>query len=729
MERGGFQLALRRLSELLVATPPEHVGAVRTRLAQLDIALEELVPGVHADGRTDRSVIEHRGTAFCVVPGFVCPNADALATLANAVLALLERCSDRNDTRQAQERMDMLSVASFEGILVHVNGVVIDVNQRAAEMFGYTQPSEMLGPRAMSECIAPEDIPGLVQRFAAGDEGSYVLTGVRQDGSRFRAEVLSKQARLGTRPVRIAALRDVTERERTQQLLRESETRLRDLAEQAFDFVVIGHDGVIFDVGGNVQAALGYEPEQIKGRHVLDFVASHAREPFGEVIAQRRLGSLEVDLIDSMGEIVPVALTIASSTLDGQPVRIAGVRDLRQIRQLERERRKLEQQVERTQRLQSLGVLAGGIAHDFNNLLVGVLGNAELLLEQTEHTKDAFTRDALLAIQSAGRRAADLTSQMLAYAGQRELGRREPVDLGALCHELITLLDASLSKKARLQLEIEPGSVVLGDRATLTQLLMNLLTNASDALEEKSGDISVRMRRVARPDARWEQGLGAAVSAGDWLLIEVQDTGRGMDEVTRERAFEPFFTTKPKGHGLGLAASLGIVAAHRGAMRVDSAPGEGACFTVLLPALDASALAPRAEPAPRPAGALGRVLIVDDEAIVRNQMRRCLELKGYCVREEKDGYAALAALEHESFDVLLLDLTMPELDGAEVVRRLRAASSRIPIVLSSGYADVAVERRLPPGAFHSFLQKPFGVRELLDAVESALASKEASDSP
>ena len=297
-------------------------------------------------------------------------------------------------------------------------------------------------------------------------------------------------------------------------------------------------------------------------------------------------------------------------------------------------------------------------------------------------------REIAAAIVTAAQRAAALTRQMLAYAGQRDLGRREPVDVGQLVQELRALLAATLSKKADLELAIDPASVVLGDPVTLSQVIMNLLTNASDALGDHPGRITVRVRHVTEVDARWDHGQGATVGPGRWVLVEVEDTGIGMDESTCGRVFEPFFSTKERGHGLGLAACLGIVRAHGGAVLVESELGRGSRFSVLLPA---SGAAKRADDAARPRATARpcRVLVVDDEALVRSQLRRSLELRGYSVIEAANGRSALAALEQESktgaddaraIDVVILDMTMPDLDGAEVLRRLRAAGSRVPVV-------------------------------------------------
>jgi PAS domain S-box-containing protein len=620
-----------------------------------------------------------------------------------------------------RERLDMMSAASFEGLFFHADGPLVEVNDRVCELVGYTR-EEMVGSDMLPRCVAPEDIPDVRRRMAERYEGEYIVTLIRKDGTRFRAELQTKQGHLGERPLRVVAVRDVTERERTNALLRESEARLRELAAVAFDLTVFSREGNIVDVRGATERVLGRTAAEMIGRPVFDFMAPSAVPAAQQMIEQNRLGFIDVMAVHANGELVPTHATVVAGTLNGLPVRVTGVRDLRPALRLEAERRALEQQVQRAQRLDSLGVLAGGIAHDFNNLLTGILGNAEYLRDRLTDRDDL---EAARAIATAAQRAAGLTRQMLAYAGQRDLGRREPVDVDGLVRELRTLLDATLSKKAELELAIEPGSVVLGDRATLGQVLMNLLTNASDALGDGPGRISIYARPVREVDARWDAAQGATVGPGSWVLVEVRDTGTGMDAATRERVFEPFFSTKEKGHGLGLAACLGIVAAHGGAVLVESERGRGSCFSVLLPASEASDRARDARRAPA-ASRPCRVLIVDDEAVVRAQLRRSLELRGYVVDEATDGKQALAALTaahaEERPDVAILDMTMPDLDGAEVLVRARAAGSAVPIVVSSGYLDVAVERRLPRGHFQGVLPKPYGPTDLVNAIERALAA-------
>ena len=615
--------------------------------------------------------------------------------------------------QETRERLDLLSQASFEGLMIHVNGVVIDANQRLAEILR-TSKDELLGPSTMGTHVAPEDLPGVVQRLKDEYEGPYVITGIRKDGTRFRAELLTKQGRLGEKPVRIAAVRDVTERERTLTLLRESEARLQDLVDTIFDLTVLSRDGVVVEVRGDLERILGYRRDEVVGRSLLDFVAPSA-VPFAQkVVAERITGAYQSTIISAAGELVPFEVVGVNSTLDGKPTRVAGLRDLREVRRRESERRKLEHQLERAQRLNSLGVLAGGIAHDFNNLLVGILGNADLLLSTTT---DPEARELLQPIVDCAQKAAGLTSQMLAYAGRGSFGEPAPIDLGELFRELGALISASLSKKATLTLELEAGSVVLGDRTTLTQVLLNLLTNASDALEGMAGAIRVRSRRIRQPDSHWDDALGSTVGLGDWVQIQVEDNGVGMDRATQARAFEPFFTTKRKGNGLGLAACLGIVSSHGGALRVESSPGKGSCFWLLLPATDLAT-----KPASHGAYAgspVCRVLVVDDEAIVRTQLRRSLELRGFSVIEAENGRAGLELLERGGIDLAIVDMTMDDIDGADIVREARRRSWSVPIVLTSGYVDAAVERRLEPGSFQAFLRKPYGIAELLEVVRHA----------
>jgi PAS domain S-box-containing protein len=652
-----------------------------------------------------------RRLTLAASPGVEPPCAATRTQLGWALGAALSRAAEHDDARKVQERLALLQAASFEGIMIHDEGVVVDCNERLCEMLGYTR-EEMFDPASMQRGVAAEDLAEAQARIRNRVEGEFVLTSVRKDGSRLRAEFCTKQTRLGNRPLRVVALRDVTARERTAALLRESEARLRQILEATFDAVVLSRGSNLVDVSEGAERFFGLPREQLIGRPVLDMVAPDGRDEVSRRIQEQTFGSYETTAIGAGGEPVPVMVVSVLSTLDGEPVRVAALRDLREARRLEHERRQLELRVERSQRLESLGVLASGIAHDFNNLLVGVLGSAEVLLATL---KDPDDRALAQTVHSAGQRAANLTKQMLAYAGRRSLTRTEPVDLAELWHELRALLGSTLSK-ASLELRLAEESFVLGERSTLTQVFTNLLTNASDALEGRPGRISVTIERVREPDPSWRGALGAAVHPGDWVLVRVRDTGSGMDEATQGRIFEPFFSTKPPSHGLGLGSCLGIVKAHGGALLVESARGKGSTFSVLLPATNL-----RPHTGARTAAKVPpcRLLVIDDEPLVRSHVRRLLERHGFSVDSAADGNTGLGAIREVRPDVVLLDMMMPDLDGVEVVRRLRASGSNVPIVLCSGDLDAARERGLEPGMVQGMLQKPFGVGELLEAIDRA----------
>ncbi len=649
-------------------------------------------------------------------PGVEPPGPRTRALLGQVLGTALARAAESVEARAVIERLELLRAASFEGLFIHDDGVVVDCNERLCEMVGYTR-EEVFEPGQLARAVAAEDLAAVTERIQQRLEGEFVITIVRKDGSRRRAEFCTKQTHFGDRPLRVVAIRDVTEREQTAELLRESEARLRSLLEATFDGVCITRNGTLVDVNEGLERFLGVPRGELIGKPVLDFVPPGGRDEVSRRIQDQSVGSYESVARAADGQIVPVLVVSVRSTIDGEPVRVAAIRDLSETARLEYERRQLELQVERSQRLESLGVLASGIAHDFNNLLVGVMGGAEALLGILN---DPVARAHAEAIHIAGQRAAGLTKQMLAYAGRRSLTTTEPVDLAELLRELRKLLDAALSKKAHVGLELAQGSVVLGDRSALMQVFMNLLTNASDALDDKPGRIAVTSERVREPDKCWNTALGGPLSPGNWVLVKVRDTGSGMDEATQRRIFEPFFSTKAGGHGLGLGSCFGIVKAHGGAILVESQPGLGSTFSVLLPATEVRSQShARAATAPAPC----RVLVVDDEPLVRSNMRRLLTLDGFAVEEACDGTAGLEAIHRSPPDVVLLDVILPDLDGVDVVRRLRATGMNVPVVLCSGDIDAAWKRGLDPGLVQGMLQKPFGRSELLEAIGHARAAE------
>jgi signal transduction histidine kinase/CheY-like chemotaxis protein len=382
-------------------------------------------------------------------------------------------------------------------------------------------------------------------------------------------------------------------------------------------------------------------------------------------------------------------------------------------------RRAIEAKVLEVQKLESLGVLAGGIAHDFNNLLVAIMGNAGLAL--LDLPEDSPARTSIMDVEIASRRAGELARQMLAYSGRSRF-RIEPVELSDLVRELLTLLQVSIGKGVILKLHLaEEPIVVDADAAQLRQVVMNLVINAADAIHDRSGTVTIRVDRIlADADYLANAHPEAGLEPGHYATLEVADTGIGMDRETQERIFDPFFTTKFTGRGLGLAAVLGIVRGHAGALRVYSEVGHGSTFRVVLP-LSASSPVPSHDAA-ESWRSEATVLVVDDDAMVRSVARRLLEAFGLTVHVAEGGPEAIARLAAapDAIDAVLLDMTMPEMSGADVFIRLREVRPDLPVVLMSGYHEDELSEEVGAG-ISGFVQKPFTPADLASRMRVALA--------
>lgn len=538
----------------------------------------------------------------------------------------------------------------------------------------------------------------------------------------FDTEFLLELARKAQRERSLLRVEGVLER-RTREL-QASEQRYGDLYRIIPDLLlVVDEAGRIEDANDQAVRVLGSGAEGAVGSLLVDRVAPDHRPAFARYLARPGRTTFEASMLTTDGREVEVEFTAVATERDDRPVRLLVGRDLTERRTLEDERRRLEDQLHHAQRLDSLGVLAGGIAHDFNNLLVGMLGNATLAL--MDLPDDGAVRESVEQIEIAARRAAELTQQILVFSGKKKLDA-ERLDLTDLVSEMGRLMEPAVSTKARLDYRLRGDlAAALGDGSQLRQVVMNLIMNASDALQGERGTIRVTTgERELRPSDLAACVLGREAVPGPYVYVEVEDEGAGMDEATLHRIFEPFFTTRASGRGLGLAATLGIVRAHGGVLDVRSRRGVGTRFRVLLPV--ASDVEPYAtetvaaiEADPEPDG--GRVLVVDDEAGVRRMVRAVLSRAGFDVVEAADGAEALAVLNgRQLFDLVVLDVRMPGMDGFEVLEHLRGIAPTLPVVVSSGYSaeDLSPAHVSDPAT--TILPKPYAASELLEHVRSAV---------
>jgi PAS domain S-box-containing protein len=601
-------------------------------------------------------------------------------------------------------------------------------------------PEQMLGRsvRDVVEHAHPDDRPGLFRAFAAatrGEADADTLFRYRRADGEWRW--LESKARGFLTPERewraIIIARDVTDREQALRELRTSEERYRVLSETTLDLLAeLDAEGRVVFVSPSCQEVLGFRPEEIVGTTPFNLI--HPDDV--ERLAQLFLTRLDADHRPQHNQVFRVRHRsgewrwlqgggVNFRAPDGSTHIVSVSRDVTERVRHAEERRMLEERVRRAQKLESLALMAGGVAHDFNNLLTPILGDASLAL--MDLPTDSPVRARLQRIQRAAHHAASLTRQLLDYAGIGSLDV-EPLDLSKLVQEMGELLRSAVSKRASLELALAPDlPAVEGDASQLSQVVMNLITNASEAIEaagDGPGRIEVRSGRVELSrDQLARLFLGEDLAPGRFVFVEVEDSGSGMDEETRARVFDPFFTTKFTGRGLGLAAAHGIVRKHGGAVEIESALGRGTRVRVLFPS---SGRGPRQAP---PAATersrwrtSGTVLVADDDEGARELVAETLERAGLSVLRAGDGAGAAAAFRANAAAVRLvvLDLTMPGAAGAEAFDEIRAVRAEVPILLVSGYSAESTEQRLAGRRVDGFLQKPFLPESLLDRVRALL---------
>jgi PAS domain S-box-containing protein len=386
------------------------------------------------------------------------------------------------------------------------------------------------------------------------------------------------------------------------------------------------------------------------------------------------------------------------------------------------ETKKAEERLRQAQKMESLGLLAGGVAHDFNNLLVGVIGNASLAQDMLPPGHPAA--ELLDGVLRTGEQAAHLTRQMLAYSGKGKFVV-EPLNLSALIPDMTGLVRPSIAKKIVLSLDLEENlPAIEADRGQIEQVFMNLVLNAAEAIGSREGMLSIRTG-VQDVDQEYLQlhPATAALAPGKYVYLEVRDTGCGMDEATKAKIFDPFFSTKFVGRGLGLAAVDGILRGHKGAITVASEPGKGSCFTVLFPPAAPAAEEPPVAARNTALQGTGTVLVVDDEQIVREMARKALERQGYTVLVADSGLAAIDVFRRHPGEIALvvLDLSMPHMNGEETLPELRKIRPEVKVVVSSGYNESEVLAMFQGQKVSGFIQKPYTSKSIAEKVKASLA--------
>lgn len=549
--------------------------------------------------------------------------------------------------------------------------------------------------------------------------------GRRKNGVPFPIEIIT--AAIQDQTGVVILIRDVTDRQRAEDALRESKERfalfMRHLP--ACASLKDGQGQYVYANEGFTRV-FGWKSEEMVGRtdeQVFGPLAPALKRGDADALAHDRIVRGEETLPVGGSERCFETLKFAVPRDPAPPLLGAIYTDVTDRRRAEKDQRELEIRMRQVQKLESLGALGGGVAHDFNNLLAGILGYADLALADLPAGSPAHA--SVSEVVAASKRASTICRQLLAYSGQVACSV-DPLDLSALIRDIGDLAKASVAPNAKLALDLPDGlPAVVADAAQLRQVIVNLLLNASEALEGKAGRIEVAtgQKWCGAADLR-STYLGETVREGNYVFLRVTDNGVGMDEATRVRMFDPFFSTKFRGRGLGLAAVIGIVRAHQGAIEVESQPGKGTMFVILLPASDRPAINREA----RPGGARewvgqGTVLVVDDERFERVVASTMLERVGFSVliAEDRDRAAEMVRTRKEIVAVLL-DVTSPKLGGVEACHEIqKTAGRRIPVIFSSGFSKPASVAQLERENTVAFLRKPYETEELRETFRQVLS--------
>lgn len=611
--------------------------------------------------------------------------------------------------------------------------VVLTCNEAFARMRGQSV-KEIEGSSIVS-LYAPEDQQMVKDKLKITDSTgfcSYQARMMRKDGTIFpvQMDVVGVKDDNGQIMYRIATVQDITERLESQSALRESEERFRSVVESAPDAIFIQTGGCFAYLNRSAIALFGAsKAEEILGRRVADQIHPDYRDLVAERIRllnerQQAVPALEERILRLDGSELSVEVSAVPFVFAGQQGALVFLRDISRRKKAEQERAELEHQLFQSQKIESIGRLAGGIAHDLNNLLTPVLGYSEMLSNSFPETDKRHKR--IEVIHHAALRARGLVQQLLAFSSRQTLEFRM-VDLNRVVRDFEQLLRRTIRDDINIRYHLHDGMLVIqGDVGQIEQIIMNLAVNAEDAMPS-GGELTVKTSTmvIGKGQEKYFEGL----PSGDYAVLTVCDTGTGIDQDTLTRLFEPFFTTKPKGRGtgLGLSTVYGIVRQHGGIIQAGSEAGSGALFRMCFPLRESEPepLQP-VKPKPHQKGEGAKVLVVEDDEMVRKFVVQALDEEGFETREAENGQAALELLEKGDFkpELLLTDLVMRGMNGRMLYEKVCDFMPGIKVIYMSGYPKDIISRHGVLDTGLSFLLKPFPVPVLLDKVKDVLKNGE-----
>lgn len=636
---------------------------------------------------------------------------------------------------------------SEDAIFVHDidSGALVDVNPKACRAYGYSYEEMLkLDMDAFSAGYSPytgKEAAGYLTRAAAGEMQRFEWHRRNRDGSLHWDEVLLKRVAIGGIDRILGITREITQRKEAEQALRASELQYRAITNTALDcFISMDEAGRVLAFNPAAEECFGLSREQALGHSLLKLIIPpRFRESYERALEHYLMTGhgaflgkrMEVVAQRADGREFTAELALTQVPGDEGPRFICYLRDITERTQAEEERARLEQQLRQAQRMEAIGHLTGGIAHDFNNLLTSMLGYTVMAQELAEQGSDERLNKYLTRVQRSAEKARDLIQQMLTFSrGSR--GKPQVVALDQLLGDFIRLVESTLPATVELEVRLDHDLPrVLADPVQLEQVLMNLCINARDAMG------SIGQLRVSLGQEELE-GVCASCQQrikGNFVALTVSDSGPGIDPALRVQIFEPFFSTKASGQGSGMGLSMvhGIVHEYGGHLHLDSAPGRGSTFRVLMPAHSLAVPGPveqgvsSAERQPLRSALFGRVAVVDDDATVAEFMGELLEGWGlapgiFCDAEQA---SQLLCADPYAWDFVILDQSMPRLSGLQLARRLLASRADLPIVLYTGFSDSLLESEVQQQGVKALLTKPLNQQRLHQLLQAWLGTPKA----
>jgi len=630
--------------------------------------------------------------------------------------------------RKSEEKFRLLYESAGDSIsVIDYQGRVLTVNPYGHKLLGYTY--EEMTNLSLAEIDSPENfsqVPGRLEKLFKNGKNTFDTEHICKDGSTIAVSVDSQLIEWDGQPAILNVCRDISERKKIETALQKSEERFRSIMALSPDIIsIIGIDGSLIYNSPATLSIHGYSNEELLGQNTFELIhpddQQHVAKAFDEIVkTPTQIQTVQYRYKNNDGSYVWMECT-ASNQIDNPLINglVTISRCIESRKQQELEKIEFERQLLQAQKLESLGVMAGGIAHDFNNLLQSILGNIELVGMRLD--SDSKSKEYINHTKIAGKKAAHLAELMLTYAGNNFI-EKKTLNLNELVIENSEILQSAATAAVEIFMNLaEELPAIVADEAQMQQLVMNLITNAAEAITEPKGFVKITTGVMECDQAFLATSLiKEKLKPGCYVFIEVSDNGCGMDNETINRLFDPFFTTKFTGRGLGMSAVMGIMKSHDGGLFVQSEIGKGTNFRAIFPATEiiASTTVPDSasleQPVSKGEPLKGLALIVDDDKSVLRNCATMVRLIGLEVITAHDGSAAISRFQQQAdeIDVVIMDLTMPNMDGITAMQEIYKIRPDAKILLASGFKKEELDKREASKPPAGFIRKPYSMSEL-----------------